>query len=836
MPLKRFKTVFLRYTATHLSLDHPGGALRDHDGRVIGNVDRITLSEGRIRVTGWALADEVTLIQAGSTDSVRPHLLREDVHAALGVDPDVGFELIVPVGIEDLIARRFPGLKLVIGEQEMSTALRIRGLRRALHRSRLSLLAQLGRLTPTVLRWYATRDPHHRKTIKDGLGLSLKPLGRKLAVKDLRTEAEIHPVSPEAILSIILPVYNAFDLLPEVLQRVRDNTDLPWRLIVIEDCSTDPEVRPWLADWVARERAAGHEITLLENPQNLGFIRSVNRGFEMALEHGGPVVLLNSDAFVPAGWASRLLAPMVSDPSVATVTPMSNDAEIFTAPRICERRVLSAGAADRIDTLAQQIDPARTTFEAPTGVGFCMAMSGEFLAKLPSFDTVFGRGYGEEVDWCQRARQIGGRHLGIANLFVEHRGGESFGSAEKLRLVAQNNQIVEKRYPGYDLEVQSFIQNDPAWNARFLLAIAWAATKGQVPIYLAHAMGGGADHWLEREIAQNLKAHDLPSIVLRVGGHEDWQVELHLTNGKIAAQTNDFDEVLAVLRPLDDARLIYSCGVGYPDPISLPARLIEIAEAGDYPIEVLFHDFYPLSPSYTLLDADGVYRGPLTAKNPDAAHMARAKGGRHHTLAEWQAEWGKLLTRAAHLTVFSEDSYRQVLASYPGVAPKLRVRPHRILAHVPKIRPLKHDTRTIAALGNIGQQKGAAVLRDMAQKLGRASDLRLVLIGNIDPAYALAPSAPVHGSYKIEDLPSLLARYQVTDLLIPSIWPETFSYTTHEALATGLPVYGFDLGAQGDTLRAAPNGIALPFDPEADLAQTIIDALRGDATTQEPTV
>ena len=63
-----------------------------------------------------------------------------------------------------------------------------------------------------------------------------------------------------------------------------------------------------------------------------------------------------------------------------------------------------------------------------------------------------------------------------------------------------------------------------------------------------------------------------------------------------------------------------------------------------------------------------------------------------------------------------------------------------------------------------------------------------------------------------------------------SIWPETFSYTTHEALATGLPVLAFDLGAQGVAVAEAPNGILMPFTPTGNLAQTVLNALMADTT------
>lgn len=50
---------------------------------------------------------------------------------------------------------------------------------------------------------------------------------------------------------------------------------------------------------------------------------------------------------------------------------------------------------------------------------------------------------------------------------------------------------------------------------------------------------------------------------------------------------------------------------------------------------------------------------------------------------------------------------------------------------------------------------------------------------------------------------------------MPSIWPETFSFTTREMLATGLPVMAFDLGAQGEAVREAANGHVVAPDPAA---------------------
>ena len=59
----------------------------------------------------------------------------------------------------------------------------------------------------------------------------------------------------------------------------------------------------------------------------------------------------------------------------------------------------------------------------------------------------------------------------------------------------------------------------------------------------------------------------------------------------------------------------------------------------------------------------------------------------------------------------------------------------------------------------------------------------------------------VHGKYSRPQLPGLLEKYGVSVILIPSVWPETFSFTTSEALLLGYPVICFDIGAQAERVK-----------------------------------
>jgi glycosyltransferase involved in cell wall biosynthesis len=152
------------------------------------------------------------------------------------------------------------------------------------------------------------------------------------------------------------------------------------------------------------------------------------------------------------------------------------------------------------------------------------------------------------------------------------------------------------------------------------------------------------------------------------------------------------------------------------------------------------------------------------------------------------------------------------------------VRPHALHADIPRILPPRGGRRVIGVLGAIGHQKGAAVLAEMGRRLGPKGSVGLVVVGYVDPAWAPPAHVPVHGEYRLAELPALVARYGITDWLIPSIWPETFSYTTHECLATGLPTHAFAIGAQGDAVAAAPNGRPIVFEPGADLAGAVLAA------------
>ncbi|PVA05222.1 glycosyl transferase [Thalassorhabdomicrobium marinisediminis] len=817
--MRQLRQVFARYVDRKIRMVGQGTPLMQPDGTSVGHVDRVELRDGRLWLVGWADAKRVLVSQNGLQAEVRPDLVRDDVLQANGRirTPRPGFLVSLPYRAGPV------ALALEMGSdvQVFSLpALQMAKVRKERRRHLGPFLMRVLWALPLAIRYKLCRSPVHKVVLRQQIKRRLDLNGDEIAptsnlntglfVKAEASQADLERDVMQTGITIILPVYNALDLVQECLARVVQHTDLDWHLVVIEDCSTDTTVRPWLADWVQQTNAnAPGRITLIENPENRGFIGSVNSGFNVALERGNPVVLLNSDAFVPVGWASRLIRPLLSEPDAASVTPMSNDAEIFGAPLMCVPVALSLGEADVIDKTAATFTRTASFAEAPTGVGFCMAMHIDYLRRYPQFDIAFGRGYGEEVDWCQKVRADGGRHLGLASLYVEHRGGQSFGNAEKLKNIAAASKLVTNRYETYDADVQDFVRHDPLHTPRLALALAWAAarTAGQglrLPVYMAHDMGGGAELYLQQRIADDLAEVDQPdaAVILRMGGPRRFQLEVYSLGGVTAGGTDDFSLVKRLLEPALSLHLVYSNGVGDPDPVALPGFLLDMKRGAQDSLEVLMHDFFPLSPSFNLLNAHNRFEGVPDASIRSPVHEVRRPDGTLIKLAEWRAAWGALLNAADEVRVFSNDGAAHVKAAYPEITPT--VVPHTMSDLPARIPDPQGRGAVIGVLGNIGLPKGAPVLKDMGEQVEKGG---LVLIGNIDPAYNPGPNVIVHGEYTLAELETLARKYGISCWLIPSICPETFSYTTQECLATGLPVWCFDLGAQAEAVsRAVANG------------------------------
>lgn len=255
---------------------------------------------------------------------------------------------------------------------------------------------------------------------------------------------------------VVVPVFNAPDAVHACFASLRRTLGAHDRVMVADDASTDPAIAQ-ACEALVRDCAA--EVRVVRRPHNLGFVGNVNRAF--AETGDDDVVLLNSDTVTTTGWLDRLIAAADRDPRIATLTPWSNNAEICSFPGFCV-----AAPAPVVDE-AERIAAAAATLsdleppELPTAVGFAMYVRRSALQSVGDFDAAtFGRGYGEENDFCLRAAAHGWRNALCPTAYIVHVGNASF-SAIGLGPGGENLRRLLARYPGYNAKVADFIAADP---------------------------------------------------------------------------------------------------------------------------------------------------------------------------------------------------------------------------------------------------------------------------------------------------------------------------------------------------------------------------------------
>ena len=266
---------------------------------------------------------------------------------------------------------------------------------------------------------------------------------------------------------VCVPVFDGFESAQRCLGALASvPVATSFRTVIVNDSSPDERIAPMLNVF-----ALSHpRMQVRHNASNRGFTWNVNQAFAAGGtdEH---VCLLNSDAVVTTGWLDAMMACVVDDASIGTVTPFSNNATICSFPDFSGAWPVPETVERERIARALREEPV-APIDLPTGVGFCMLISAACRAKVGLFDIEnFPRGYGEENDFCMRAASAGFRNVLCPNAYVAHEGGVSFSQSTQALMKIGGERLLAK-HPTYDAEVADWIARDPVKARREAIAAA----------------------------------------------------------------------------------------------------------------------------------------------------------------------------------------------------------------------------------------------------------------------------------------------------------------------------------------------------------------------------
>jgi GT2 family glycosyltransferase/glycosyltransferase involved in cell wall biosynthesis len=638
---------------------------------------------------------------------------------------------------------------------------------------------------------------------------------------------------PPGRLAIIIPVYRGVEITQACIDSVLTHRDpATHQLVIINDGSPDEDMPLMLSAYDDVPNLA-----LLTNAQNIGFVQTVNRGLDFAA--GADVLLLNSDTIVHEGGLQELLRVAYAGPEIGTVTALSNNATIFSYPGI-ELRQDELPDISWQDLAATALaENAGVALDVPTGHGFCLFIKAEVLRRVGKLDEGFGRGYGEENDFCARAATLGYRNVAAAGVIVEHRESISF-EAERPSLMARNMPRLNSLYPEYMPIVMAFEQQDGMRRARWALdrvRLGRAVESGTAfTLMVSNGLDGGTKQAI---IDFERVAGVQGTIPLKLRAQPTGLLELSCETPAITAtfMPDEAPALFDLLNAAAPAQLHIHQLLGFPSAF---ITLLQDWAKTRHSLYVA-HDFYALCPRVTMIDAIGEF-----CNVADAATCARCieMDGAHETSkltdltpAEHRALFAGLFTTMAHVIAPSTNAAAYLQRGFPGITVQAIPHPEQHDHVAATARPGNFDE--IIMLGAIGPHKGSETLLTLARRARLTHphlSFRIIGHTNIDEALQKIGNVQITGKYTPETLPGLLEQTKGKLALFLSTWPETYSYTLSEVVKYGFIPLVPDIGAPAERVRAAGFGVVFPFPAGPAAVLALIDSIAaGETPTQTAT-
>lgn len=342
-------------------------------------------------------------------------------------------------------------------------------------------------------------------------------------------------------------------------------------------------------------------------------------------------------------------------------------------------------------------------------------------------------------------------------------------------------------------------------------------------LWIDHSLGGGTETYTKNQFETLTTTNN----VIRMQ-YWPWLKKYSLTIGTNTNTTvyiQDLSEIENFCKTLNISKIVVNNLVAYANSLEVLDFVKRIKRNAH--VSFRGHDFQSLCPCFTLLDCDGNFCNFKHKKGCEYCWKHKFLGTNEYennvlrsgatTIKTWREQWGNFFTETVdELIVFSEKIKEMFIYIYPQLTNKVIVIPHKTKTY-PIVKISKHNDINIAVLGNIMQSKGRDVIIEMSKYLN--NNTNIIVIGTM----ADAPSnIKITGKYNPSDLPDLMKQNNIDIVFIPSIWPETFSYTTSEAISMGLPVACYNMGAPSERVGKYDQGLVLEkISPAENLTEII---------------
>lgn len=239
--------------------------------------------------------------------------------------------------------------------------------------------------------------------------------------------------------------------------------------------------------------------------------------------------------------------------------------------------------------------------------------------------------------------------------------------------------------------------------------------------------------------------------------------------------------------------------------LDMPPQLFDLLRNAPVPYSLFIHDYFYICLKVRLYDEN---KQAVCSGIVGDGECARCCGYGDLEARSLKNTRRALLKGATAVIVPSEFVRRKLENLFPeGLS--LVVKPHYLpwlYGQTKQLPVVGGEILTISFVGALTKLKGWDVVKDLLFYIREQQlPLRIAVIGVSEeyerPYQSTDGRFVVSGKYEQKDVSRLLARYNTAVAGVMSIWEETYSYTTSEAVLSGYPVMSFNIGAQAERIK-----------------------------------
>lgn len=236
------------------------------------------------------------------------------------------------------------------------------------------------------------------------------------------------------ICSIVILSYNQLNYTKACLESIKQYTDLPYEVIVIDNASTEKECVEYLE--------SRDDIIFIKNSVNKGFAGGCNQGISMA--KGKYIMLLNNDTIVTRNWLSNMVDLLDKNSNIAMTGPLTN-------ATVGKQMIYTDYGSDmeKMHELAKRVsESGNKPWRTLRLVFFCVLIRREIFDEIGMLDEKFAVGNYEDDDFNLRMLMAKKEFYICRTSFIHHFMNVSFKqrNVEREKVMMKNKKLLEDKW------------------------------------------------------------------------------------------------------------------------------------------------------------------------------------------------------------------------------------------------------------------------------------------------------------------------------------------------------------------------------------------------------